>query len=383
MERVFAFTDESGAYGWDLSNPNVSTHFIITAIIVKESQVENLRASMEVLRKNHFGAGEIKSSNIGQKHERRKRILVDLLPLPFNIFTVVIDKKQLLHVKGLQYKQSFYKFLNNILHKELRRSFKFLTIVADQIGGSEYMKSFSLYVEEKQDVPTLFGETEFYFQNSRNNVLIQLADLISGTFACLYDEHKKSNNPPNYRKMLDKKIIRIELYPKTYETYTVLGSPLASEYDIEVADICLKQSIDFINKYIDDEDVERKAQIVILEYMLFRFMNNDLRKYISTRELQNQLVNMELGNISVQTFRTKLIGNLRDNGVIIASSQKGYKIPSKKSELYDFINHGTSIIIPMLERLKKCRDLIKLGSTNELDLFDNTEYSNLKKYFDL
>ena len=40
VERVYAFTDESGAFGWDIENPNVSTHFIITAIIVKGPDLE-------------------------------------------------------------------------------------------------------------------------------------------------------------------------------------------------------------------------------------------------------------------------------------------------------------------------------------------------------
>ena len=34
MELVYAFTDEYGAFGWDIQNPSVSTHFIITAIII-------------------------------------------------------------------------------------------------------------------------------------------------------------------------------------------------------------------------------------------------------------------------------------------------------------------------------------------------------------
>ncbi|HBA04665.1 MAG TPA: hypothetical protein DCW51_12410 [Clostridium sp.] len=72
---------------------------------------------------------------------------------------------------------------------------------------------------------------------------------------------------------------------------------------------------------------------------------------------------------------------MRDNDVIISSSSKGYKLPAKKEELYDFINHGTTIIIPMLARLKKCRDIVKLETMGELDLFDNSEYNELMKYF--
>lgn len=384
MERIYAFTDESGAFGWDLDNPNVSTHFVVSAIIVKEQDLQFLRQQVEAVRKKHFQTGEMKSSHIGKNSERRKRILADLLPLPFSIFSVVIDKRQLIESKGLKFKPSFYKFMNNIVHKELRHAFPILTIVADTIGGSEYMKSFAKYVEERQDIPNLLGEAAFFFARSNDDVLIQLADIISGTVALEYDAHRKTQGDPKYHKMLEKKFIRIEFYPKTFETYVVDDSALAEDYDKQVATLCLKQAVEFVKQHEEDEDEETQAQITILKYLLFRFMNNDLRSYIPTRELKNQLAFTKFSDISTQTFRTRIIGKLRDSGIIISgsSAKKGYKIPAKESELFDFINHGTTIIMPMLERLKKCRDLVKLGTANELDLFDKTEYSSLKKYFD-
>lgn len=384
LERIYAFTDESGAFGWDLNNPNVSTHFIISSIIVKDSNLDVLKAEIENIRKKYFQTGEMKSSKIGKNHERRKRILAELIKLPFSIFSVVIDKRMLVNSRGLRYKSSFYKFTNNILHKELRRAFPVLTIVADEIGGSDYMKSFSKYVSERQDIRDFFGEAKFTFKSSNNEVLIQLADLISGTLSYEYDVHKKSADIPQYSKMIDSKIIRIELYPKTFTNYIVETSVLAEDYDKSIATLCLKQAVDFIEKFDNSDDEETQAQIIVLKYLLFRFMNNDLRDYIPTKELKKQLEYTAFSDISTQTFRTRIIGKLRDNGVIISgsSAKKGYKIPAKESELFDFINHGTTIIMPMLERLKKCRDLIKLGTENELDLFDKTEYSSLKKYFD-
>ena len=384
MERVYAFTDESGAFGWDLDNTSVSTHFIISAIIVKESNLTELRSKVETLRKKYFQTGEMKSSKIGKNHKRRKTILAELKNLPFSIFSVVFDKRGYLESVGLKYKKSFYKFMNNIVHKELRKSFPLLTVVADEIGGSDYMKSFSKYVHEKQDIPNLFGEAEFFFEPSSTDVLIQLADLISGTLAWEYDAHKKKDDNTNFLKLINNKFTRIELYPKTYKTYVLENSALAEDYDKPIAALCLKRAIEFINKYEDDKDEETQAQIIILKYLLFRFMNNDLRDYISTKELKNQLAYTSFADVSTQTFRTKIIGKLRDNDVIISgsSAKKGYKIPAKESELFDFINHGTTIIMPMLARLKKCRDLVKMGTLNELDLFDKTEYSSLKKYFD-
>jgi len=73
MERVYAFIDESGAFGWDLENPTVSTTLIISAVLVKESNLGTMMTEVERLRKRIFQTGEIKSSHIGQNHNRRKK----------------------------------------------------------------------------------------------------------------------------------------------------------------------------------------------------------------------------------------------------------------------------------------------------------------------
>ena len=208
--------------------------------------------------------------------------------MPFSIFTVVIDKTQLNHIKGLQYKSSFYKFCNNIMHKELRRPYTKLTIVADEIGGSEYMKSFTKYVGVRQDAASLLGEANFMFQNSQNNVLIQLADLIAGTYACEYDMHKKTANTPLYHNLLKRKSVRIEFYPKSFQTYVLDNSALAENYDKEIATLCFKLAVDFVHQYEDNFEPERQYQIIIVQYLLFCLMNNTSQAYISTRELKGQ-----------------------------------------------------------------------------------------------
>ena len=384
MERVYAFTDESGAFGWDFNNRSVSTHFIITAILVKEDERIALNDAVEAVRKKHFQTGEMKSSHVGPNHSRRIRVLNDLMDLPFNAFSVVVDKRKIDQSSGLGYKQSFYKFTNNIVHKELTKAFPILTVVADEIGGSEYMKSFSSYFAEKQDIPNLLGEANLVFENSANNALIQLADFIGGSLAAVIDENRKTEGMPNFLKILEKKIVRIEWYPKDFSSYLVDTSALAEDYDKTIATLCLRQAEMFLKENQHSDDDEIRAQKLILEYLVFRFINNDLRQYISTRELKNYLQKNGFGEMSTQAFRTKIIGKMRDKGVIISgsSAKKGYKIPAKEAELFDFINHGTSIILPMLARLKTCRDIVKLGTNNEVDLFDKTEYASLKRYFD-
>lgn len=93
MDRVYAFTDEYGGFGWNLVNPTVSSNYIITAIIVKESDLETFTVQSEAIRKKYFQAGEMKSSKVGKNHRRRQLILNALMPLPFKIFSVCIDKR--------------------------------------------------------------------------------------------------------------------------------------------------------------------------------------------------------------------------------------------------------------------------------------------------
>lgn len=382
MERVFAFTDEYGSFGWRLDSPDVSTHFIITSIIIEESKVDDVRNQADDIRRRFFQTGEIKSKNVGKDHRRRKLILNELMKLDFTIFPVVIDKRSMTQYKGLQYKKSFYKFMNNIVHKELRKAFNNLTVVADEIGNNDYMESFKKYFEEHSEPFNLFGESELWFEDSKSDPLVQIADFISGTLAYVYDEHKKNKNAPNYLKIIDSKLTYVRLYPKEYHNFQINGSVVASDYDEEIAELCFNQAAAFLETNKDIDDPEIKAQCIVLDYLIFRLMNNSTRKYIPTKELMNQLKYMGYKSTSTSTFRLKIICKLRDAGVIIASSQRGYKIPTKESELYDFVDHGVQVVLPMLSRLKRCRDIVKLSTKGRLDLFDHDEYRDVKLFFD-
>ena len=98
MEHIYAFTDEYGAFGWDLNNPTVSTHFIITSVIVTDSNLQLCREKIEVVRKKYFKESEIKSSKIKGNHKRREKIIRALNDVPYKFFAVCIDKK---HVKRI------------------------------------------------------------------------------------------------------------------------------------------------------------------------------------------------------------------------------------------------------------------------------------------
>lgn len=377
---MYAFVDEFGAFGFDFENTGCSSHFIISAIIVNEQDLDVVSQGVENIRRKYFQQGEMKSSKIGRNHKRRITILNELKKLPFHIFALACDKRKIYENSGLRYKKSFYKFLNNLVYQELRVSYQKLIITADETGNNDYLQSFINYVKSNEVPLNLFDNSLFRFENSKSGVIIQVADVISGSLAYNFDAKKSSEaDGYNYEAILGDKLHCIKQFPETFDSFNVNQQNLNADYNPQIADICYRRARYFIEHNAKTEDIEIKQQRIVLNYLLFRFMNRSPRNYIPTKELINQLYNLGYERLSIQAFRNKIIAKLRDHEVIISSSSSGYKIPSTEKELYDFINHGESIIMPMLERLKKCNDIIKMGTNGEINLLNRPEHKQLAK----
>lgn len=382
MNTKYAYIDEFGAFGYNFENEGCSTHFIITAIIVDENDISEIKQKVDEIRNKYFPNGEIKSSRIGKDHHKRISIINELKVLPFKIFALVCDKRNIYEQSGLRFKQSFYKFINNLAYQELRTSFSNLVITADEVGENDYLKSFAKYIREREVPLSLFDKSLFRFENSKDNLIIQVADIVAGSLAYNYDEHKKKKaDGYNYKSVLASKILMIKEFPQTFENFNVRQNVLDSNYNDKIADICYRKAKHFIKNHKDSEELEVKQQIAVLDYLLFRFMNRSPRKYIPTKELINQLCYLGFERMSIQAFRARIIAKLRDNEVVISSSPDGYKIPSSEEELENFMNRGKTIILPMLSRLKKCNDIIKMGTSGDIDLFKRAEYQVLANMF--
>ena len=96
MERIHAYIDESGAYGFDFSKEGNSTHFIITAVTVKESDIPQVEEAVKKMIIDFgFKNGEIKSSKIKSNNKRRTSIISELIKLPVKAFVLVVDKRKI------------------------------------------------------------------------------------------------------------------------------------------------------------------------------------------------------------------------------------------------------------------------------------------------
>lgn len=376
MNNQIAFIDEFGNNGLDFDSEGVSTHFIVTALIIDKSKLTELEAQVEQIRRTNFQTGEMKSSNLKDNDTRRLKVLNELNEVDYNIFSVVIDKREL-KGEGFNHKGPFYKFLHSLVDRELFSVFPDILVVADEHGGKEFKEGFIKYIY-KRHVPDLFNLSEFRFSNSKSDLFVQVADIITGSLARCYETKKLSESRSKFLSALKNKITEIRFWPPDYRPFAYNPEKDFENYDPTISTLGINLAQQFLDEKKNSKIPFEIDQCICLKYLLFYFKNINPENYVPTYELINQIVQLRTSSISMHYFRSKIIAKLRDRGVLISSSNKGYKLPSSKNDLYDFVNHSNSYIQPMIDRLIKCRNKVKLATKNELDILDQEEFKYLR-----
>jgi len=378
QQKITAFADEFGNNSFDFQTQG--THFIVATVICKNENLEKLKTDIDKIRRKHnFQTGEMKSSGVGSNHKRRIKILADIAQLDISIYAVIVDKRELFG-KGFCIKKSFYKYLNNLVYKEVYRTFPQIELYVDEHGGNDFMREFKAYVEKHHE-RNLFSGSDFNILNSKQSYYIQLADFVAGSLGYIFDETKKSENSTEFENILKPKISSLNFFPKEFSFQEFQESNVDETFDPKIAEVCYLRVQDFIDKE-KGSDQQKIDQINFLKLLLL-FQRASIRnRYISTKEIFNHLNQSRYESLKEEYFRTKVVGNLRDRGILIASSRNGYKIPSCSKDLDNFINHGKRIVLPMLNRIKDARDTIKLATGNELDILNKDIFIKLKVLLD-
>ncbi|MFD0792057.1 DUF3800 domain-containing protein [Mucilaginibacter litoreus] len=381
MRNIIAFADEYGNNSFDFTKQG--SHFIVAGVIFNKDQLTKNEAAIEQIRSKHFQTGEIKSKKVADNHSRRTKILKEILELDFSIYAVIVDKRKL-EGEGFKYKPSFYKFLNGLVYKELFRTFPDLDLVVDEHGENDFMRQFKKYVQSKH-IPTLFSGSDFNFGHSHGNTMIQLADFIAGTLGRCFDESKISKESSEFLALLKPKITSLNHFPPDHRSYYTEAVKDEQNFHPEIA----AAGFNSANLFIDQKKVDGQDdidQINCVKLLLLYFNNYGSDRYIPTRELIRHLTVGRPEPLSEHNFRTRVIGKIRDAGVLVVSSStgqhKGYKLPASIEDLHKFLNHGNSMILPMLHRIKILRDKIKLSTLNALDIVEREEFKELKKLLD-
>lgn len=379
MDRTYAYVDESGNSDIDTSKAGSSGFFVVCSILVAEKDLQAAYQSAEELRRQHFQTGEIKSSKVRAKDaDRRVRILIDLAMLPIKLYFVVVDKERIYKDGGLQFKTSFVKHINGLLYGRLFRNCRNLQMTVDEHGGVEFQESLKAYVQDRY-VDDLFGDDHaFQTKSSKDDVLIQVADFFAGSVAQLYEQKAVGDIAEVYKKLLRQQTLGLLEWPPKFNSLLAPPMDESSYADYQVHQEALRQADRFIDKAGQYPDEDERLQVSILDYLRFQseFVTKD---YIPTADILAHLGDRGFGDLSEQRVRSSGIAKLRDADVIITSTSKGYKIPQTRADINDFLEMASGVVVPLLERVRKAREVYKLSSRGEYDIIKASRLMDLEK----
>jgi Protein of unknown function (DUF3800) len=367
IEHVFV--DESGSA--DLPGADETPDFyVICGILLPAQDLNNSQQTAQGIVRKHAGLGLLKSSSIGANSERRSRVLEDIGKENFPFYCLLVDKTRVWKDSGLQWKSVFYKFLHRMFYARIKGVFVGINVVADKYGQSHFMESFKKYIEDRS---SLFDR--FDFRTSQDVPLLQIADVIAGTIRRVYlkEDSVEILEPLGYPS------VPIEEWPPTL---TPLAPRTAGphEYDGLVLQLALDAAKKFVEAQIDSENETSRLQAETIRYLLYRLYLNP-EEYVYRAEITDHLHERTGTKLNETTFSTTVLAIARDHGVLLASTERGVKIPSRTHDLQEWVTRANAQVVPYLERIEDARNRILLATGNQYDIVDPHTFPDLSKYF--
>lgn len=378
--HVCAFVDEYGDHGLAVGKQGASTHFVLAAILVRQVDLDRVRQGIEAVRLREFPQSELKSSRVGGKDGKRVRIVGALAELPWTAYVISIDKARIDPVSGLIYGRSFRKFIFSRLYKKLIDVHDSLHTTLDEHGGSAFMREFAVYVDRKFR-PSLFRRTAFGFAKSDQEPVLQLADMVAGTVGRTLDPRKDTGSLHPVLDILRPHLLAVDEWPFRILPDVPRGVA-ASASDELVADQAQRTALRYLERHESSDDPEVSLRTEAVRVLLSEF-NYERGRFIQKGRLAELLGAGVAGGMSTDRLRRRIIGPLRDDGVLVASTAHGgYKLAASVDDLIDFVTVTQTVVEPSLRRVRKARESVLMASNGDIDILAGEQFGTLRRLVD-
>lgn len=379
-DLIHCFLDESGDPHFPPGEAGRSDHYVLAAVLIAEDKLAAVRIQADAIRREHFKTGEMKAGarSLTRKAARRRAVVEALAELDVSYAVIAVDKREVLEDGPLAtWKKSFLKYTARQLLRRLYATSSRVRVVADEYGSEEYQAEFDRYVRTKQG---LFAEgSDFTFGDSKAEPLIQVADFVAGTVLRALRDRTDDN-----RALIGLLRSRMHTYLAWPTVYAPVEPPRGigeqAQRDRAVRDLALKASARYLDASRDSKDPLTVARVACLDRLLFAAQFDPASSFVHADELEPELRKLGLPGVvpSSRWLSAHVIGPLRDEGVVISGSSRGYAIPYSADDLDSHARDVRSKTIPMLRRLARYREDLAVQSAGEVDLLGSKKLADLR-----
>jgi hypothetical protein len=379
--ETWAFIDEYGNPNLEVETPGASKFYIVVAVLLQAAALADVRKALETVRREHFQTGPFKSSKLGANRARWISVLTALASVDYRFYGLVVDKRSIIRTSGLQWKQSFYKNLCGRAYGKLMKHFPSLHVRADRYGDEEFKESFAKYIDTHHRL-TLFDRGTFDYVPAKDDVAVQLADLMCGLLARCLDPDRMMTEPEELLRLVAPKLLLLDEWPPKYRV-TTGGSEFTADESASgvLAAHAVRSAEAFLAKHQDPFDETLRCQVAVVERLLFERRFGD-DGHVPAGALLDNLRERGLDPKSEHWFRSNVIAPLRDSGVVLTSSQTGYKLPTGPADLAAFAQHAETVCVPMLNRVAAACASVRLATQGQVDVLSDPRLAVVRELID-
>ena len=187
---MLVFIDDSGDAGFKLGKG--SSRFFVIALVIFDDDLEAEKTAIAIkdLRRalNFSDASEFKFFK--SRQAVREDFLRAINPFNWRTRCIVIDKSKIYSDNFKNNKASFYSYAIKSVLKNNANSIKNARIKIDGSGDRIFRKKFVSYLRQHLNSEEYRIMKNCKLVDSKENVLIQMADMVAGSIRRSFDENK-------------------------------------------------------------------------------------------------------------------------------------------------------------------------------------------------
>ena len=201
---MLVFIDDSGDAGFKLGKGS-SEFFIICAIIFDDNlEAEKTALAIKELRRELFKRDDVEFKFHKSNKKTRKYFLERVVRYKFRVRCLVVNKGILYSPELRGSRSSFYSYIIKTMLKYNDRTISDAKIRIDGSGDRVFRRSFITYLRRELNSSERKILLNCKLIDSKNDVLIQMADMIAGTIHRSYQKDKEDRDI--YKNIIKKRI---------------------------------------------------------------------------------------------------------------------------------------------------------------------------------
>jgi Protein of unknown function (DUF3800) len=208
---MLVFIDESGDTGMKLTSPSSSALFIVCLMLFDErdaaaladKRISELKTKLGVRPEFEFHFTKLKDS-------WRESFLREAAKMEFFYFGVVIDKEAM-GERGFHSPSELYRYACHLVLECAKPYFDDATVVIDGGGSRPFKRELTTLIRKKINADGEKKIRKIKIQESQQNNLLQLADMVCGAVARSYTDKPDAQH---YRKLVSHLEMEVRRWPK-------------------------------------------------------------------------------------------------------------------------------------------------------------------------